>query len=262
MSFRLCLFVVGLPLACMSAAAARAGTVVLDPLTTPFVAPPCMTETGHWVMFTDRYCSGTCPPDSVLTSDACFTGIVANFGLELAITPGQSLFRMFQLLGDLPPGDDTSVEMLLDRHAFDVRDQAPGSWHLLLEWDSATWALDLAGRGATALRVPLSGDIGPARPVYVTAAFWNGAKAAEVTVPATSPGDLVVPFAAIGLSIPVASGIDRIVLVFSDCPYWQEFPCAAEFAPRRYRIGAPSFDTDVITAVPRRTWGALKAAYH
>ena len=261
MSLRQCLFVFGLSLACMWAPSARGGTVVLDPLSTPFVAPPCMTNTGHWVMFTDRYCPGTCPPDSVLTSDACPARIVTNFDLDLLITPGRKLFRNFELLGDVPLGDDTSVEMLLDSHAFDVRDQATGRWHLLLEWESPAWALDLAGLGATALRVPLSGDIGLARPVYVTAAFWNGSKATEVTVAAASPGDLVVPFTAIGLTVPIASRIDQIVLVISDCPQWENGTCATTFGPRRYRIGAPSFDTDVTTATPRRTWGALKAAY-
>ena len=78
----------------------------------------------------------------------------------------------------------------------------------------------------------------------------------------SSSGDLVVPFATLGVTASAAAHVEQVVLVFSDCP-WRGNPCGATagFAPRRYRIGAPSFDTDDSSPAARHSWGALKATY-
>ena len=249
-------------LATWPSAFALAGSLVLDPLTTPFVAPDCLVDTGHWVLFTNRFCPGTCPPDEYLVEETCGSGIVVNFDLRLPISPDRGLFRCFQLAADVGPDDDVSLEMLPAERAFDVRDRAPGRWWFTMSWQSTAWDLDLAGRGVTALRIPLAGEVDDGRPLYVTAIVESDAvphnRQVVLAARASAAGDLVLPFAG-----PAPTHVIGVTLLFGDCPFESDNFCHATpgFGPRRYRIGAPSFDTSDATPIGHGSWGALKARY-
>ena len=89
------------------------------------------------------------------------------------------------------------------------------------------------------------------RGVWRTIGFKDVATIAR----AVTTGDLVLPFAG---SAP--SHVHDILLLFTDCAPSNDFMChpLPMFGPRRYRIGAPSFETNAATALKRRSWGALK----
>lgn len=239
-------------------ALSRAGSIPLDPLTTPFLQSDCQAEAGRWVLFTGRFCMGTCPPDTFVSAEACGMGIVVNPDLRLPISPDREVWRSFQIGADLGPDDDSSVEMLPAEGAFDVRDRSPGEWWFMASWQSPAWDLDLAALGVTALRLPLAGEVDEARPLFITALIrWDDGFSHEVRMDAraVTTGDLVLPFAG---SAP--SHVHDILLLFTDCAPSNDFMChpLPMFGPRRYRIGAPSFETNAATALKRRSWGALK----
>jgi hypothetical protein len=237
------------------AAPAPATAIVFDPLTSAFPPNSCLPLSGQPVIYVGSFCDGVACPPAPLANPACDGGTTpAQVGL-----PGMlAVSRRAEITG----GPTANARSSPGTGTILVTTSNPAFVAMELAYTTAD--LDLVSLGATALRVRLSGDISPAKPLWCVAMIEDFESPipysyARLEIAATAVGGLVLPLAAFVQSAPFPySGVNTLTLSFRDCPVAS---CTGSYPGRVYSIGQIQIDTSGSTAAPGPTWGRLKAIY-
>ncbi len=237
-----------------------AASLLLDAMTDPLPASPCLPVSAQPVVFLGPFCdAAACPPGEIVPF-AAPCNLATQDALAGVLRHRQ---RLAEILGN--PDLAASVRVRPDLACAEVgfSDPAGNESDFVYERAGADWNLDLATAGVTALRVPVSGDVSALRPLQVSVGLVDRATylGASAVVTVTAPGDVVVPFTALAVDSGFDfSGVDVVSVGFGEC-LDGACPGAGTYAPRSFTVGPFSFDVDLGTPVRTHSWGSLKATY-
>ncbi len=261
---RLRLILAGTALLLAASAAARADTFMIDAFKNPFPASPCILDAERHVIYSGLFCVGTCPPDSFRTN-WCGSQQELDWTNPSGSADGGMNLGRYAAIHANSGGYSTvsSAELAPVDPRIEVNTNDPlGSALYLTYWSENGESIDLAARGAIALRIRCTGQVSTSQPLVceaMMASYGAIGGSAYCTARANADGDFVLPIN----QFVAEPGFDlafvwTIALAFEDC---EGRVCSGTVPPRRYWIGPPQFDVGAATPALRRSWGQLKAAY-
>ncbi len=240
----------------LAPAPARPALVTFDAMTDAFPPNACLPNSGQRVIYVGPFCDGTtCPPDPMALA-SCAGGATPN---QFFLPGVLAVVRRAEISG----GPSASARSLSAQSRIEVTTASPAFVATALHYGTAN--LDLVALGAVAIRISLTGDISPAKPLWCLAQLAEntnppGPAEARLEIAATAPGDLVLPLAAFVKDSPFAfDGLDALVFTFRDCAVAS---CFGYSAPgRQYSIGPIRIETAGPTPARATTWGRIKTLY-
>jgi hypothetical protein len=248
---------------------AEAVTIVLDPMTDPLPPNPCLPVSMQPVVFTGLFCDGASCPPGALVGPSCWS----QHTTEQISLPGvgPTIARSIYLSSGYAPPDEIhsgNARINAELQRLEVVAPADGSaLNISLRYNGDYgWNLSPAAMGATELRIRVDGDMSSARPLscYVLLEdMGDGSEEsneyfATLTVEATAPGELVLPFSEFTTDPPFdLNGLDWINVSFFGC----SSVCESNSAMPSFTAGPIRFETGAPVAAKKRSWGQLKTGY-
>ena len=249
----------------VASSVASAAVIVIDPMTLEFPPNPCFPVTNPRVIAWGTYCDApSCPPGvPVPAPDPCEVAMQSGF---LAPLGGTSRFSAVggsaaASYAHVVPGG-TRMECVTEGGEYSAIYVAYG------DHDSYQWSTDLLAIGVQAVRAVVSGDVTPAKPLYLEVMLSTGdvntLHSSNSVLQIDAPGTYDFPIASFqgwpaGSPAADLHDVNLIDFLLSDC--YDQGCVGSGFPARSYSLGALSILTDATTKSQRTSWGKLKQIY-
>ncbi|MCE9627073.1 MAG: hypothetical protein K8R56_04050 [Candidatus Eisenbacteria bacterium] len=233
-----------------------AGTIVLEPWTTPFPPNLCLEDTHAAVIFAGPYCDGfSCPPGTIR-----FGPCNGSNSTEFSVLSSES-FGTFTRYVDLQ-GETVSSGILPSAQRIDFRHGDIPVWLSVLDYQwSIPGGFNLPAHGVDELQFEVLGTPGIDPPISVTVILWGLTGQLTLTRSITQPGLVSLPLADFeSVTGYTGTDVNEVSVEFSNCP---NADCTGlpPATAGGFSLGPISFHSTLPTPTKQRSWSQVKSIY-